>query len=132
MRTILKSPDVAPTGKFFSQGVRVGDTIYVSGQVAFDKDGAVVGKGDMRAQTRMVMENIKSVLAQSNATIDDIVKVTMFITDMSKAGEAREVRMEYFVTNPPASTGVEVKALAHPDLLIEIEAIAILTGRGTP
>lgn len=132
MRTILKSPEVAPTAKFFSQGVRVGDTIYVSGQVAFDKDGAIVGKGDMRAQTRMVMENIKSVLAQSNATIDDVVKVTMFITDMSKADQAREVRMEYFVTNPPASTGVEVKALAHPDLLIEIEAIAVLTGRGTP
>ncbi|MDZ4820305.1 MAG: RidA family protein [Planctomycetota bacterium] len=126
MRKILKSATVAPTAKFFSQGVQVGATIYVSGQVAMDIEGNVVGKGDMRIQTRQVLENIKAVLAESGAIIDDVVKVTMFITDMSSADQAREVRMEYFKKNPPASTGVEVRGLAHPDLLIEIEAIAVI------
>ena len=129
MRVILKSSKVAPTATFFSQGFRVGATIYVSGQVAMDVSGNIVGKGDMRAQTRQVLENIKAVLAESGATIDDVVKVTMFITDMTRADQAREVRTEYFKKYPPASTGVEVKGLAHPDLLIEIEAIAVVEAK---
>lgn len=128
MRKILSTPDVAPTAKFFSQGVKVGNTIYVSGQVGMDKAGNVVGKGDMRAQARQTIENIRAVLAAAGATLDDVVKVTMFVTDMALAPLAREVRMEVFTKYPPASTGVEVKALAHPDLLIEIEAVAVVDG----
>lgn len=126
MRKTLSTPAVAPTARFFSQGVRVGNTLYVSGQVGMDKAGNVVGKGDMKAQTRQTIENIKAVLAAAGATLDDVVKVTMYVTDMSLAPLARDVRMEYFTKNPPASTGVEVKGLAHPDLLIEIEAIAVV------
>lgn len=127
MKEVLTSPLVAKTPGFFAQGIRVGDTIYVSGQVGLDKDGVVVGKGDIRAQTRKAIENLNAILLEGGATLRDVVKVTMFITDMSKADLAREVRMEYFAESPPASTGIEVKALAHPDLLIEIEAIAVRT-----
>jgi reactive intermediate/imine deaminase len=127
-RRTIRSSAVAPTGKWYSQGVRVGDTIYVSGQLPFDAAGSLVGKGDMRAQARQVIENIRHVLAAEGATLDDVVKLTMFLTDMSRAGEAREVRMEYFVKNPPASTGVEVSRLTNPDCLIEIEAVAVLRG----
>lgn len=124
-RKALKSRKVAPTPKFFSQAVWVDGTVYVSGQVAMDASGQIVGKGDMRAQTRQVLHNIAAVLEEADATLEDVVKVTMYVTDMSRANEAREVRLEYFQTNPPASTGVEVSALAHPDLMIEIEAIAV-------
>jgi enamine deaminase RidA (YjgF/YER057c/UK114 family) len=97
-----------------------------------DASGEVVGKGDMRAQTRQVLENIAAVLAEADANLDDVVKVTMFVTDMSRANEAREIRLEYFRNNPPASTGVEVSALAHPDLMIEIEAVAVPAPKHRP
>lgn len=126
MRRIITAPGVAPTPKFFSQGIRVGDTIYLSGQVGMDRDGNVVGKGDMAAQTRQTIENIRLLLAAEGANLDDVVKVTMYVTDMSQADAARAVREEYFTTFPPASTGVEVKGLADPDLLIEIDAIAVV------
>jgi reactive intermediate/imine deaminase len=126
MRKNLSTPEVAPTARFFSQAVRTGNTIYVSGQVSMDRNGNVVGKGDMRAQARQTIENIRAILASAGATLDDVVKVTMYVTDMSKADLAREVRAEYFTKNPPASTGLEVKGLAHPDLMIEIESIAVM------
>jgi reactive intermediate/imine deaminase len=126
MRTILQAPDVAPTPPFYSHGVRVGNTIYVSGQVGWDRDGNVVGPGDIKAQARQAIENIRSVLAVTGATLDDVVKVTMYVTDMALAPLAREVRQEYFTKFPPASTGLEVKALATPELLVEIEAIAVV------
>jgi reactive intermediate/imine deaminase len=129
-RRALVSKKVAPTPRFFSQGVIVDGTVYVSGQVSMDAAGNVVGKGDMRAQTRQVLENIAAVLGEAGGTLRDVVKVTMFVTDMNRANEAREVRLEYFRENAPASTGVEVSALAHPDLMIEIEAVAVLAGKG--
>lgn len=127
-KTIM-SPIVAPTPSFFSQGVRVGDTIYVSGQVAYNGDGKLVGKGDIATQMQQVIANIKAVLESGGATLDDVVKVTMYITNMELAPAARAVRMEHFRKNPPASTGVEVSRLADPDLLVEMDAVAILTDR---
>lgn len=108
-----------------SQGVQSGNMIYVSGQVAIDPSGKMVGKGDMKAQTRQTLENIRSVLAVAGATMEDVVKMTSFVTDMSKVGEALEVRGEFFALHPPASTTVEVKALIYPDLMIEIEVVAM-------
>jgi len=108
-----------------SQGVQSGNMIYVSGQVAVNPDGQIVGKGDMRAQTRQTLENIKAVLAVAGVTMDDVVKINSFVTDISKASEMMEVRREYFGHQPPASTTVEVKALIYPDLMIEIEVVAM-------
>ena len=108
-----------------SQAIQVGDTIYAAGQVALDPEGNVVGKGDMKAQTRQCMENLKTVLQAAGASIGDVVKVTIYLTDMSRITEHREIRDQYFSDPPPAATGVEVKALASPDLLVEIDAVAV-------
>ena len=100
--------------------------LFISGMTARDKDGNIVGKGDMKAQTRQALENIKAILETVGATFDQIVKVTVFITDMSRFKEIHEVRAQYFKKDYPASTMVQVSGLVSPELLIEIEAIAVL------
>lgn len=108
-----------------AQAKQIGNTIYVSGQVAYDANGTLVGEGDMRAQTRQVFDNIKAVLAAAGAGLEDIVKINTYITDQSKFMDMLAVRTEIFGNNPPASTAVVVSALAFPGLLIEVEAIAV-------
>ena len=86
----------------------------------------LVGLGDIRAQTRQTLENVKAVLEAAGATMDDVVKVTVFVTNVAEHfSQIHEVRAEFFEKDYPASTLVEVKALANKDLLIEIEAIAV-------
>ena len=108
-----------------SQAKQIGNTIYVSGQVAYDASGQLVGEGDMKAQTRQVFENIRSVLGAADARMEDIDKINTFITDSSKFMDMLAARSEVFGNDPPASTAVVVQALAFPGLLIEVEAIAI-------
>ena len=108
-----------------AQAKQIGNTIYVSGQVAYDANGTLVGEGDMRAQTRQVFNNIKAVLAAAGAGMEDIIKINSYITDAGKFMDMLEVRSEIFGANPPASTAVVVQALAFPGLLIEVEAIAV-------
>jgi 2-iminobutanoate/2-iminopropanoate deaminase len=98
--------------------------ICVSGQLAWDAKGNCVGKGDMRAQMRQVCENIKEVLAAAGAGLEDIVKTNTYVTDMDEFFKCIDVRMEYFGPGWPTSTTVEVRRLAHPDMLVEIEAMA--------
>jgi 2-iminobutanoate/2-iminopropanoate deaminase len=106
---------------------RLDSLIFVSGQVATDEGGNVVGRGDMKAQTRQALENVKAALAKLGATLDDVVKVTIFVTDMSDFKGIHEVRRQYFKRgNYPASTLVQVSRLVQEDLLIEIEAIAVV------
>jgi len=118
-----------PTGYTHVVEVTGGRTLYVSGQVALDRTGAVVGKGDLKAETRQVFENLKAALATSGATLDDVVKITIFMTDASQVQTVREVRDTYFTKQPPASTAVEVARLVRPELMIEIEAVAVTTAR---
>lgn len=128
-KTILDSPKVSSPRGIWSLGVKVpaGQLVFVAGQVARDAQGEIVGKGDIKAQTRQTLENIKSVLESAEATMDDVVKVTVFVTNVEEQfSQIHEVRAEYFKQDYPASTLVEVKALAHKDLLIEIEAIAVI------
>ena len=101
-------------------------TVYISGQIAFDSEGRVVGPGDFRAQAVRVFENLKAALAAAGATFDDVVKVTTFVTDMKNAPILRDVRTKYFGKNPPAGTLVQVSGLVVPELMIEIEAIAVI------
>ena len=98
-------------------------TIYVAGQLARDPQGNVVGKGDMAAQIRQTCENIKAALGAAGATMADIVKTNTYVTDIQEYFKHVGVRMPYF-PSLPTSTTVEVRALAHPDLLVEIEVIA--------
>lgn len=100
-------------------------TIFVSGQLARDAKGEVVGKGDMRAQIRQTGENIKAALAAAGATLNDVVKTNTYVTDIEEFFKHTDVRMEYFGALP-TSTTVEVRRLAHPDLLVEIEVVAML------
>ena len=108
-----------------AQGRQIGNTIYVSGQIAYDSNGNLVGEGDMKMQTRQVFDNIKSVLEKAGSGLKDIVKINSYITDGSKFMDMLAVRSEIFGNDPPASTAVVVQALAFPALLIEVEAIAI-------
>lgn len=101
-------------------------TIYVSGQLARDRAGNMVGKGDMRAQLRQVGENVKAALEAAGASLGDLVKTTTFVTDIDEYFKHIDVRMEYFGAALPTSTTVEVRRLAHPDLLVEVEAVAVM------
>jgi len=115
-----------PTGYTHVVEVIQGKTVYIAGHVSFDASGTLVGKGDFAAQTRQVMENLKAALAAAGATFANVVKVNTYVTDLSQIAVLREMRAAYYGSNPPASTLVQVVGLAHPDLLIEIEAIAVV------
>ena len=118
---------VKPFGIFSSAAWQPeGKVLHVSGQVAQDTTGSVMGKGDIRAQTRQVLENIRTVLASAGGTMDDVARVTVYVTDMSGLGQIHEVRGQYFRRPYPASTLVEVKRLVKPEYLIEIDAVAVI------
>lgn len=103
-----------------------GRLVFVAGQVALDANGEIVGAGDVAAQTRQVMENLRLALEAAGATFADVVRVVNYITDVDLFAQMAAVRKEYLVEPYPASTLVEVSALMYPELLIEIEAIAVV------
>ena len=109
-----------------SQAIKADNTVYISGQVALDENGNVVGQDDMKAQTQQVFKNIETILEKCKSSLADIVKITIFTTDMSRLAETHEVRAKLLSEPAPASTAVEVKALMLPQLLIEIEAVALI------
>ncbi len=130
-KTEIKSEKLynPPRGGVFSTAVEApsfGRTIYVSGLTSRNKEGEVVGVGDIELQTETVLENIKTILAAAGATMDDVVKVTVFVRDMEQLDRIYDVRRRYFGEPYPASSMVEVSGLADPELLIEIEAIAVV------
>lgn len=105
-----------------------GGTIYISGQVANNEKGEVVGKGDLHAQVTRVFENLSTCLKSVDAKFSDIVKMNTYVVNMKPEDLAviREVRKKYLTPeNPPASTLVGVQALANPDFLIEIEVVVV-------
>ncbi|GAA5513336.1 putative aminoacrylate peracid reductase RutC [Deinococcus carri] len=105
--------------------VRGGRTVYISGQIAVDERGVVVGAGDFTAQARKVFGNIELALAGVGLTFDAVVKLTFFLTDFAHLPQMRAVRDEFVnLAAPPASSAVQVAALVRPELLIEVEAIA--------
>ena len=104
-------------------------TIYISGQIAFDKDGKIVGAGDMKAQAEQVFKNLQTALAAAGAKFSDVVKMNSYITDMSRIQAVRDVRARYFKDSLPASTFVQVAGLVRPELLLEIEVVAVLPAR---
>jgi reactive intermediate/imine deaminase len=114
-----------PIGPYVN-AVKAGKLVFVSGQVAFGPDGQVVGVGDPEAQMVQIMESIGANLRAAGATFADVAKVTIFVTDMAHRVRLSPIRERYFQGSNPASTLVEVSALAHPDLLVEVEAIAVV------
>jgi 2-iminobutanoate/2-iminopropanoate deaminase len=110
----------------YSQAVKLGDTIYVSGQVSHDDRGNIVGLGDMEAQMRQAYANIQKLLAQYGATMENIVDEILFVTDMNTAfAAAVKCRQDIFSGTPVvASTIVQIQRLAFPELMIEIRCVA--------
>ncbi|MED1266253.1 RidA family protein [Bacillus mycoides] len=124
------NPETMPATFGYSHVVEVSNakrTIYnISGQVAINTDGQIVGIDDLATQTRQVFENIKIALKTSDLNFNDVVKLTFFLTDISQMAIVRDIRDQYINTNnPPASSAVEVNKLINNKLLIEIEAIAV-------
>ncbi|ASZ17649.1 MULTISPECIES: RidA family protein [Bacillus] len=123
------NPETMPPTFGYSHVVEVSNakrTIYISGQVAINIDGQIVGINDLATQTRQVFENIKIALEASDLNFNDVVKLTFFLTDISQMAVVRDIRDQYIDTNnPPASSAVEVRKLINDNLLIEIEAIAV-------
>jgi reactive intermediate/imine deaminase len=113
----------------YSQAWRVDEPrsiVYVAGQVAITPDGSVLSDADFHTQARQVFRNLQAVLADAGASFDDVVKVTVYLTDISRLQDYRDVKAEFVTGRQPASTSIEVAALAVPGLAIEVEAIAIL------
>src|SRR5262245_32332643 len=109
-------------------GYRIGDLVLLSGQAAIDENGAVVGAGDFDAQAEQVFENLERVLAAAGSSLEKVVKVNIYLTDMSHFPKIVELRRRYFSQPWPADTIVGVTALALPELMIEIEAMALVNG----
>jgi reactive intermediate/imine deaminase len=112
-----------------SQGIRVGDLIYLSGQAALDRDGRLVGVGDFDAQAEQTFRNIDELLRAAGSSLAQVIKVSIYLTDMSNFGKIVELRKKWFRKPYPADTIVQVGSLALPELMIEIEAIALARGK---
>ena len=111
-----------------AQAYRVGDLIFVSGQTAIDPDGNIVGVGDFDAQAEQTFKNLAAVLEAGGSSLAKIVKVNIYLKDMSNFGKIVDLRETYFTPPYPADTIVEITSLALPELEIEIEAIAMVEG----
>jgi reactive intermediate/imine deaminase len=110
----------------FSRAVRVGDTVYVSGTVAWGDDGNPVGEGDVYAQAKQTLNNIEKALAQAGASFKDVVRTRIYLTDIERWENAGRAHGEAFADVRPASSMVEVSRLADPWMLVEIEAVAVI------
>jgi enamine deaminase RidA (YjgF/YER057c/UK114 family) len=126
--TRISAPEgVAPAAQYTHVVLGTGRFVAVSGQLALDEDGRVVGEGDPAAQARQVFENLRRCLAAAGATFDDVVKLTFFVTDMAHMAAIRAARAEHIPDDRlPAASAVQVGALVRPEFLMEIEAFAVV------
>ena len=113
----------------YSQGIKVTQAqtiLFLSGQVAYTAEGGVAFRGDFKSQARGAYEAIKALLEAQGATMANVVKITTYVTNMHYRVDLAPIREEYFGKKGPASTLVEISSLAHPDWMIEVEAIAVI------
>jgi enamine deaminase RidA (YjgF/YER057c/UK114 family) len=110
----------------YSRAVKVGNTIEVTGTVAVDENSQLVGANDAYAQTRFIIEKISGVLQRAGASLEDVVRTRMFVTDISRWEEYGKAHGEFFSSIKPCTSMIEVKGLIDPEYLIEIEATAII------
>ncbi|HLG59731.1 MAG TPA: RidA family protein [Vicinamibacterales bacterium] len=113
----------------YSQGIKVSQAqtiLFLSGQVAYTADGGVACRGDFKGQARGAYEAIKALVESQGGTMANVIKITTYVTDMRYRVDLASLREEFLGKKGPASTLIEISALAHPDWMIEIEAIAVL------
>jgi enamine deaminase RidA (YjgF/YER057c/UK114 family) len=120
------TPWEEPVG--YSRAVRVGNVIHVAGTTATDAEGQVVGRGDAYAQTAQALRNVEAALEQAGASLKDVVRTRLFVTDIARWQEIGRAHGERFREIRPASTMVEVKGLVSADMLVEVEVDAIVSG----
>lgn len=126
-KTIINPPTLAkPTG--YSYAIKKSGTpLFISGQVALDGEGKLVGENDVAAQTEQVFRNLQAVIEAAGGSLDDVVKLTIFVTDPSYRPAVAAARLKWFSEGEwPASTYLVVSALAVPTMLVEVEAVAML------
>jgi len=111
-----------------SPGIRTGDFLFVSGQIAMDRSGQIVGVDNCEVQTRQVMTNLQAVVEAAGGTMDNVIKITCFLTNVEDYPAYCKVRAEVFPETPPASSSVIVSGLVKPHALVEVEAIVDLSG----
>jgi enamine deaminase RidA (YjgF/YER057c/UK114 family) len=123
----IAPPGVAPGNGYTHVVAGTGRLVAISGQIAFDETGQLVGRDDAEAQARQVFENLRRCLTAAGATFDNVIKLTYFVTDTAWLPAIRRVRDTFVdVAQPPASTAVQVASLFRPELLMEIEALAVI------
>jgi enamine deaminase RidA (YjgF/YER057c/UK114 family) len=110
----------------YARAVQVGDTVYVSGTTATDPSGEIVGQGDMYAQTVQTIKNIQSALERLGLTLDHVVRTRMYVTDLARWEEVGRAHAEFFGNVHPATTMVGITRLVDPEMLVEIEAVAVV------
>ena len=121
---LLSPPDMF-RGPTYEHAARVGDFIFIAGQVAKDIEGKIIGPNDAEAQARAVFEGLDKVLAYCGVTKRDVVKVTTYLVDSADAPKVTPIRLAYFDGHRPPHTGVVIKALGAPEVRLEVEAIAV-------
>lgn len=127
MGDVIQPPEL-PVPQPYSLGYRVGNLLWVAGQTATGDDGQVVGPGDPRAQAECIYRRIGLILREAGATPQDVTMIRTYLTDMRYQPIVREVRANFFQGHKPASTSVQVVALAQPEYLIEVEVFAVIGG----
>lgn len=127
-REELRVPGLPTPISHYTDAVRFGDLLFVSGVAPLDGEDRLVGEGDVAAQTRQVLANLGTALRHAGADFRDVLKVTVFLTDVDDRQAVNEVRKEFFGDAYPASTLVEVSRLAVPGMVVEIEAVAGIPG----
>lgn len=125
--TTIATPEAKPVANYkMATRLEGGRLVYVSGQVAWDASGNILGKGDIRAQARQVFQNLRRVLQAAGGDMKDLMKITTYITKLEDFPAVAEARSEVFQGELPASTLIVVKSLFHPDFLIEVEGVAAI------
>ena len=124
---VAVKPTGVPVSPYFSPAIRIGQLLFISGQAATDAQGNIVGEDDCARQAEFVFERIKTLLKAAGAGLGDVAKTTTFLTDSGNYAAFNQVRSRYFPQDPPASSTV-ITGLLRPEMLVEVEAIAVVPG----
>ncbi len=124
----ISPPELVDTTGRYTHVVKAGNLVFIAGQTSADREGNVVGKADFPAQARQVYANLRAAVQAAGGRMEDVVKLTTYLTDPRYIPDLRAARGELWSTDPPANTLLIVSGLANPDYLLEIEAVLVVDG----